>query len=161
MSFLFVYINYNWSYICDSLPAICYAVIYPNVQSTKERCAGQFKKKFNFSTDDYVFEHFWAKEKHFINKIVCDFNAKSIEQWRIFLFRCKIRFGLTIPLAAVLCEQGIIEWTGTETFAKEPKLARLLRVLESTPVMYNNKSYWFFPHVCNGKFSEFWVLAAG
>ena len=40
--------------------------------------------------------------------------------------------------------QGIIDPTGTETFAKEPKLAKLLRELESTLVLYNKKSLLVF-----------------
>ena len=35
--------------------------------------------------------------------------------------------------------QGIIDPTGTETFAKEPKLAKLLRGLKSTAVLNNKK----------------------
>ena len=42
--------------------------------------------------------------------------------------------------------QGVIDPTGTETFAKEPKFARLLRELK------------FFSYVCNRKFVVFWVL---
>ena len=40
--------------------------------------------------------------------------------------------------------QGIIDSTGTETFAKEPKLAKLLRELKLTPYLRNNKVHWFF-----------------
>ena len=35
--------------------------------------------------------------------------------------------------------QGIINCKGTETFAKEPNLAKLLRELKQTPVSYNEK----------------------
>ena len=35
--------------------------------------------------------------------------------------------------------QGIIDSTGTETFAKEPKLVKLFQELQSTPVRCNNK----------------------
>ena len=38
-----------------------------------------------------------------------------------------------------LLHQGIIDPTGTETFAKEPKLAKLLRGLKSTAVLNNKK----------------------
>ena len=48
--------------------------------------------------------------------------------------------------------QGIINQTGTETFAKELKLAKLLLV------MYNKKVQWFLSHVCIGKFAVFRVL---
>ena len=34
-------------------------------------------------------------------------------------------------------QQGIIDSIGTETFTKEPKLAKLLRELQLTPVSYN------------------------
>ena len=56
---------------------------------------------------------------------------------------------------------GIIDPTETEYFAKEPKLAKLLRELKSTPVLYNKKARWFFSHVCNEKFAVFWVLCCG
>ena len=52
-------------------------------------------------------------------------------------------------------------WTGTETFAKEPEFAQLLRRLKSTPVLNNKKSSLVFSYVCNGKFSVFWVLYCG
>ena len=45
-----------------------------------------------------------------------------------------------------------------KTFAKEPKLAKLLRELKSTPAMYNKKVHRLFSHVCNGKFAVFLVL---
>ena len=45
---------------------------------------------------------------------------------------------------------GIINCKGTETFAKEPKLANLLWELK--------KVHWFLSYVCNGKFAAFWVL---
>ena len=35
--------------------------------------------------------------------------------------------------------QGIIVSTGTETFAKEPKLAKLFRKRKSTPVQFHKK----------------------
>ena len=41
-------------------------------------------------------------------------------------------------------EQGIIDPTGTETFAKEPKLATILRKLKLTPVSHDKKARWFF-----------------
>ena len=40
--------------------------------------------------------------------------------------------------------QGIINCKGTETFAKEPKLTKLLRELKPTPVSYNKKSSLVF-----------------
>ena len=57
--------------------------------------------------------------------------------------------------------QGIIDCEGTETFAKEPKLAKLLGMLKPTPVSYNEKFHCFFSYVCNGKFVVFWVLFCG
>ena len=48
-----------------------------------------------------------------------------------------------------------------ETFAKEPKLAKLLQELKSTLVLYHKNVRWFFSHVCNGKFAAFWVLCCG
>ena len=57
--------------------------------------------------------------------------------------------------------QGIINPTGMETFAKEPKLTKLLRELKSTPLLYNKKVHWFFSHVCNGNFAVFGVLCYG
>ena len=41
---------------------------------------------------------------------------------------------------AVALQQGVINCEGTETFAKEPKLAKLLRELKPTLVPYNKKS---------------------
>ena len=55
----------------------------------------------------------------------------------------------------IQCAQGIIDSTGTVTFAKEPKLAKLLRELKFTPVSYNKKVRWFFSHVCKGEFAVF------
>ena len=43
-----------------------------------------------------------------------------------------------------------------ETFAKEPKMAKLLRELKPTLVSYNKKGSLVFV-VCNGKFVVFWV----
>ena len=60
-----------------------------------------------------------------------------------------------------LFSQGIIDWTGTETFAREPKLAKLLRELKWVPVLHNKKVHWFLSHVCNGKFAVFRVLFCG
>ena len=48
-----------------------------------------------------------------------------------------------------------------ETFAKEPKLAKLLRELKPTLVSYNKIVHWFFSYVCNGKFAVFWVFFCG
>ena len=49
-------------------------------------------------------------------------------------------------------KQGIINWTGTETFAKEPNLAKLLRGLKLTPPRCTIKKVpWFLSYVCNGK----------
>ena len=39
-----------------------------------------------------------------------------------------------------LWHEGIINCKGTKTFAKEPKLAKLLRELEPTLMLYNKKS---------------------
>ena len=47
---------------------------------------------------------------------------------------------------------------GTETFAKELKLAKLLQELKPTPGLNNKKVQWFFSYVCNGKFAAFWLL---
>ena len=40
--------------------------------------------------------------------------------------------------------QGIIDSTGTEAFAKEPKLAKLLQRLKLTPVAYHTKHLLVF-----------------
>ena len=48
-----------------------------------------------------------------------------------------------------------------ETFAKEPKLAKLFRELKPTLVSNKKKVHWFSPHGCNGKFAVFWVLFCG
>ena len=45
---------------------------------------------------------------------------------------------IATPKLALLT-QGIINCKGTETFAKEPKLAKLLRKLKMTLVSYNKK----------------------
>ena len=45
-----------------------------------------------------------------------------------------------------------------ETFAKEPKLAKLFQELKLTPVSNDKKVHWFFSHVCNRKFAAFLVL---
>ena len=55
-------------------------------------------------------------------------------------------------------QQGIIALTGMETFAKEPKFAKLLRELKSTSCHTIKRVRWFSSHVCNGKFAVFWVL---
>ena len=57
--------------------------------------------------------------------------------------------------------QGIINCKGTKTFAKEPKLAKLLRELKPTLVSYNKKIPLVLSHVCNDKFSAFWMLFCG
>ena len=55
--------------------------------------------------------------------------------------------------------QGIINCKGTETFAEEPKLAKLLQGLKPTLVSCNKKKvHWFLSHVCNNKFAAFWGL---
>ena len=51
--------------------------------------------------------------------------------------------------------------TGTETFAKESKLAKLLRELKPTLVSCNKKIHWFLLYVCNGKFAVLGVFFAG
>ena len=43
----------------------------------------------------------------------------------------------------IYSNQGIINCAGTETFAKEPKLAKLLRELKPTPVLHNKKVHCF------------------
>ena len=53
--------------------------------------------------------------------------------------------------------QGIINPTGSETFAQEPGLAKLFRELKLTTVSYN-KERRFFSHVCYGKFAVFLAL---
>ena len=40
--------------------------------------------------------------------------------------------------------QEVIDFTGAETFAKEPMLAKLFRELKVTPMLYNNKSSLVF-----------------
>ena len=57
--------------------------------------------------------------------------------------------------------QGIDDWTGTETLAKEPRLAKSLRELKSTPVRYYKKVLWFFSHVCNRNLLGFGCFAVG
>ena len=51
--------------------------------------------------------------------------------------------------------QEIIDSTGAETFAKEPKLAKSLRELKLTPVWYHKKVHWLFR---NPQFVAFWML---
>ena len=48
-----------------------------------------------------------------------------------------------------------------ETFAKEHKLAKLLREVKSTPVLCDKKVLSFFSYVCNGKFAVFQVHCCG
>ena len=43
--------------------------------------------------------------------------------------------------------QGIIDLTGTKTFAKEPKLAKLLRELKPASVLCNEKGDRWFSHM--------------
>ena len=50
-------------------------------------------------------------------------------------------------MCVCVCMQGIINCEGTETFAKKPKLAKLLPELKPTPVSYNKKVHWFLSHV--------------
>ena len=57
--------------------------------------------------------------------------------------------------------QGIKNCKRTETFAKEPKLAKLLRGLSRRSRRTTRKLHWFFSHVCNCKFAAFWVLFCG
>ena len=57
-----------------------------------------------------------------------------------------------------LSQQGIIDWTETETFAMEPKSAKLLRKQRLTPVRCHKKVHWFFSYVCNRKYCR--VLGA-
>ena len=54
---------------------------------------------------------------------------------------------------------GIIDWTGTETFANKPKLAKLLRELVDACVVQQKKFTGFSRmSVCNRKFAAFCVL---
>ena len=48
------------------------------------------------------------------------------------------------PTLLILPNQGIIDYTGMETFAKEPKLAKLLRELKSMPVRWYKKCLLVF-----------------
>ena len=57
--------------------------------------------------------------------------------------------------------QGIIDSTGTETFAKGPKLETLFRELKSTPVRCHKNIHWLLSYVCNTKFPALWCFAAG
>ena len=52
-------------------------------------------------------------------------------------------------------DQGIINCKGTETFAKEPKSAKLLWELKPTPCRTTEEVHWLLSHVCNGKFAAF------
>ena len=54
-----------------------------------------------------------------------------------------------------LLNQGIIDPAGTKTFAKEPKFAKLLRKVKSSPVRCHKKVHGFFSNVCNHKFVVF------
>ena len=68
------------------------------------------------------------------------------------------QFGFCIFLTG----QGIIDPKGTETFAKEPVLAKLLGQLKLTAVSYKKKKErGFFSHIYNGKFAVFLVLCCG
>ena len=51
--------------------------------------------------------------------------------------------------------QGAIDYKGTETFAKEHKLKKLLRELKLPPMKYNKKVHWFLSHASNGNFAAF------
>ena len=47
-------------------------------------------------------------------------------------------------------------------FAKEPKLVKLFRGLNSMPiVLCHKKVHFFFSYVCNAKFAKFWCFAVG
>ena len=48
--------------------------------------------------------------------------------------------------------QGVIDTTGTQNFAREHKLVELLLDLKSTPARYHNV-HWFFSYVYNPKFA--------
>ena len=80
---------------------------------------------------------------------------------------CFLRRWVDNSTTLLLLSQGIINWTATETFVKEPELGKLLRELKS--VLYNKKSpcctikkvHLILSHVCNGKFAVFWVLCCG
>ena len=49
-------------------------------------------------------------------------------------------------------------YTGAETFAKEPKLVKLLREVKLTPVSYHHKIHWFYSYVRNPQLVVLLVL---
>ena len=55
-------------------------------------------------------------------------------------------------------QQEIIDYTGMEAFAKEPKFGKVLRELTSWCYL---KIHWFLSFVCNSKFAAFECFAAG
>ena len=92
---------------------------------------------------------------HVFHYIIC-----SPSRWNENYLRIIYAWIAFIILQFIL-NQEIIDWTGTATFVKEPKLAKLFREQKATPALYNNKVHWILPHVCNGKFAVFWVLYCG
>ena len=70
-------------------------------------------------------------------------------------------FLLACSVSIYVLYQGIMDWTETETLAKKPKLAKLLRELSRCPFCTIKKVHWFLSHVCNNKFAVFWVLCGG
>ena len=63
----------------------------------------------------------------------------------------------SVPCSA----QGIIDPTGTETFAKELMLATILRKLKPMLVSCEKKVHWFLSYVRNPKFAVFKYFAVG
>ena len=77
------------------------------------------------------------KTKMRMEKLLCCLNLQST-------FFAWDRLHLFFYIEIAVFEQGVIVITGTETFAKEPKLEKLLRRLKSTPVLNNKKKFTGF-----------------
>ena len=51
-----------------------------------------------------------------------------------------IYINISVKIGMQMYNQGIIDFTGEETFAKEPKLVKLFRELLLTPVRHHTES---------------------
>ena len=58
----------------------------------------------------------------------------------LFLTTSKYNVFIDVELSSAMTEPGIIDPTGAETFAKEPKLAKLFREIMSMPVRHHKKT---------------------
>ena len=102
------------------------------------------------TSKEYLVKGFW------LCLYVCGSCGTSLSTYVLFIAECHNSH--KIPLT----KQGIINMNRNGNFCKGTWVSEVIAETKvRRPCWTMKKVHWFFSHVCNGKFSVFWVLCCG